>query len=88
MFYTGNDYNGGYHNSVGVAFNNRADGEWKRLDIPVIPYGDGDSGSGAGICRQTPPALGRTGWGAGQPSATNIGNGRVLLFWTYRRLQQ
>ena len=22
MFYTGNDYNGGYHNSVGVAFNN------------------------------------------------------------------
>lgn len=67
MFYTGNDVPRSEHNQVGVAFANDAAGPWVKYARPAVPY------ACAGHERQ---------WGTGQPSATAVAGGRVLVFYT------
>ena len=58
-------------NAIGVAFSNNLDGPWTKYAQPLIAYPNESSCSG-------------TCWGVGQPSATIISGGRVLLFYTRR----
>jgi len=70
LFYTGTQdkAGNGHGNSVGVAFANALQGPWVKRPEPLIALSEAEAGAGA--------------WGVGQPSATLISGGRVMLAYT------
>ncbi|XXF80150.1 hypothetical protein P2318_10480 [Myxococcaceae bacterium GXIMD 01537] len=69
------------HNQVGVAFANSPRGPWVKVPFAIVSYRA--SSAPSKNCRQRPAALDVTrDWGVGQPSATPVQGGEVLLFYT------
>lgn len=71
MFYTGFDHDGGGINQIGLALANSVEGPWVKVTVnqPLINVPPGETNA----------------WGAGQPSATSVDGGTVMLVYTRTR---
>jgi hypothetical protein len=70
------------HNQVGVAFANELRGPWKKVPFAIVTHGTSSREEGKN-CPARPVASNvKWDWGVGQPSATSVDGGKVLLFYT------